>query len=778
MIPEPDKTQLGYVDRMLTEPTQAALISLPTGDGKTLVSLATVKATEVTQVLVIAPLNTLDGWQAHIEHVLPRHPFRQIDSSKDGQQAFLDLRAGVEGAYFVTKDYFALSGTSSAPKKKPDGTFTRGRVQKLNWRITVPAVILDECFVAGTEVMTPTGPRNIETLLSGDEVMGFDHTRNCTTVETVVSSMQRTTTSLLGHATPNHPFFVVDSGYVPWGDIEGDDYGYYIGTDLRVLRRAFSTIQEQPEATVLQQVVFDEGPTTHRVTTVDSAPEWASIGREALKNGEGAMGGPRVSAPEYRTYAYPKPVTQPRNGCEDTGDKEGRWGFLRTPNRWKWEVKSSRSPFSWGVGRWLGTVLRGNNPQEHRRGVSAPLQDRLGISGTSTWGRMRRELSQEPQGESKGSEENRPVELPGLDHLAVLEPRDILRYRQVCRSSVRNYATTVYNLETTSGNYFANGFLVHNCHRANNRDTAAYKVLRQLKAGWKLALSATPAGNKFDRMWETARWLWPDLIDRSKQRWIAQWCETAYNPHNYSHIEVVGERNPGAFVRSLPCYITSDGAFKLPTRVISVRTPMTAEQREQYERMKKDSLIWIDENPLVADLPMVQKIRLRQIALGEVTFDEDMNVGFAENCASTKIQACQMILERHKGEQVVFYTDSKRFAYVLGKRIGGSVWTGDLTGKARTDLKAGFIAGRVRYLVAVIAAFGTGTDGIHRAANVEVWCNKSFNDVDNQQCEGRLNRRGQEAHEIVRYELTAPDSGDTLDFERLLTNRRRLQQSL
>ena len=250
MIPDPDKTQLGYVDRMLTEPTQAALISLPTGDGKTLVSLATVKATEVTQVLVIAPLNTLDGWQAHIEHVLPRHPFRHINSSKDGQQAFLDLRAGIDGAYFVTKDYFALSGTSSAPKEKPDGTFTRGRVQKLNWRITVPAVILDES------------------------------------------------------------------------------------------------------------------------------------------------------------------------------------------------------------------------------------------------------------------------------------------------------------------------------HKANNRDTAAYKVLRQLKAEWKLALSATPAGNKFDRMWETARWLWPELIDRSKQRWIAQWCETAYNPHNYSHIEVVGERNPGAFVRSLPCYITSDGAFKLPTRVV------------------------------------------------------------------------------------------------------------------------------------------------------------------------------------------------------------------
>jgi hypothetical protein len=64
------------------------------------------------------------------------------------------------------------------------------------------------------------------------------------------------------------------------------------------------------------------------------------------------------------------------------------------------------------------------------------------------------------------------------------------------------------------------------------------------------------------------------------------------------------------------------------------------------------------------------------------------------------------------------------------------------------------------------------------ASNVEVWCNRGFNDVENVQCEGRLNRRGQDADHIVRYTLTAPDSGDTLDFERLMKNRAELQKSL
>lgn len=461
LIPEPNEAQVGYVNRILEEPSQAALIGLPTGDGKTLVALHTVRVTEVPSVLIIAPLNTMDGWRAHAEHVLPRHPFRTIDSSTDGQQAFLDLRAGISGAYFVTRDYFALSGTSSPPKEKPDGTMTRGRAQKLNWGgRPIPMVILDES------------------------------------------------------------------------------------------------------------------------------------------------------------------------------------------------------------------------------------------------------------------------------------------------------------------------------HTANNRSTASYKVLRQLRAGWKLALSATPAGNKFDRLWETTRWLWPDHVDRSKARWVATWCKTEYSPYNYAKEKVVGERIPGAFVGSLPCYITSDGAFKVPTRVVKVRTPMSPEQRAQYTKMQEDSLIWIDEHPLVADLPIVQKIRLRQIALGEVTFDENGDVNFAPDCASTKITACQMIIDRHKGDQILFYTDSKRFAHVLAARIGAETWTGDLPPNQRTELKSRFIAGKVRYIVAVIAAFGTGTDGLHRACSTEVWCNKGFNDVQNEQCEGRLNRRGQSAPHITRYELTAPDSGDTIDFTRLMEQRRELKKSL
>ena len=314
-------------------------------------------------------------------------------------------------------------------------------------------------------------------------------------------------------------------------------------------------------------------------------------------------------------------------------------------------------------------------------------------------------------------------------------------------------------------------------HLGTNRATAVFKVLVQPKAKFKLAMSATPAGNRFDGLWETTRWLWPDHIDRSKQRWVVQWCATEYNPHNYSKIKVVGERNPGAFVASLPCYVTDEPVGKVPVKVINVTTPLTVSQRAQYDKMKRDAFIWIEENPLVAEFPMVKKIRLRQIALGEVTFNADDEVDFADDCKSVKIDACQQIIKRHPNEPILFLTDSKRFAKVLAKRIGGVAWTSDLAPAKRPLVKAEF-GKSVPFIVAVIDAFGTGTDGVQERCNIEVWLNRSFNGVNNEQCEGRLNRQGQKADHVVRYNLTAPKSGDTLDFDRFVKQRRVLNASL
>lgn len=315
---------------------------------------------------------------------------------------------------------------------------------------------------------------------------------------------------------------------------------------------------------------------------------------------------------------------------------------------------------------------------------------------------------------------------------------------------------------------------------ANNRETTAYKVLKHPKPGFKLALSATPAGNKFDRLWEVTRWLWPDHIDRSKNRWAAEWCAFERNRFKFSGMEIVGEKHPGAFVASLPCYVTDTGdrdTGKVPVTTIKVSCPLTGVQQQQYRAMRDTAIAWLDDNPLVASLPIVQKTRLRQIALGEVSFNDKGEVDFADDCMSTKLDACQQILDKHPGEPVIFYTDSRKFAQVAAKRLGGRTWTGTISKKSRLALKADFLAGKFTVLVAVISAFGTGTDGLQNVCHTEVWLNKSFNDMRNDQCEGRLNRTGQR-YTVSRYILVAPNSGDTEDLDKLVLKRTRLKASL
>ena len=65
----------------------------------------------------------------------------------------------------------------------------------------------------------------------------------------------------------------------------------------------------------------------------------------------------------------------------------------------------------------------------------------------------------------------------------------------------------------------------------------------------------------------------------------------------------------------------------------------------------------------------------------------------------------------------------------------------------------------------------------HRFQDPEI--QRTLTSIDEaEQCEGRLNRQGQKADHVVRYNLTAPDSGDDLDFARLIDARRILAKSL
>jgi superfamily II DNA or RNA helicase len=186
--------------------------------------------------------------------------------------------------------------------------------------------------------------------------------------------------------------------------------------------------------------------------------------------------------------------------------------------------------------------------------------------------------------------------------------------------------------------------------------------------------------------------------------------------------------------------------------------------------MEKISIAWLldsgIERPTVADLPIEQRIRLRQIALGAIRFNENDEIDFAPECESAKVNAALKIQARHPGEAILFFTDSAKFARMAAPRIGAALYIGDTPKKRRNELLDTFgTEGGPQYLLATYQTIAEGSDGLQRNCHIEVLFNSAESAVLNTQAKGRLNRTGQLADSIVRYTILARDTADDGHFD-------------
>lgn len=335
--------------------------------------------------------------------------------------------------------------------------------------------------------------------------------------------------------------------------------------------------------------------------------------------------------------------------------------------------------------------------------------------------------------------------------------------------------------------------ILDECHQLSNRKGVGANVLKDLKPRYKIAMSATPGGDHFEGLWAPTRWLWPEHIDRSFWRWASRWGTTEKARHKNAKAQsmvVTGEKDPGAFTGSLPCYIRDQPPnIKVPVSPwYEVAMEMTPAQKKQYDSMLKTSIAWLEENPLVAEVPIAQKVRLRQMCLGEVHFNQNGEVDFPDNTKSAKLDAAVKIAtDRHPNEKIVMYVgDSQKFAEVAAQRlrdhgVQAEAWHGKVSKANRRKLKDRFVRGTnedLRVLVASVTSISDGVDGLQLVCNTEVWFNKSLYGIKNEQAEGRLNRRGQTQPAITRYELVIPDTADeetfALDARKFITRMKEL----
>ena len=317
------------------------------------------------------------------------------------------------------------------------------------------------------------------------------------------------------------------------------------------------------------------------------------------------------------------------------------------------------------------------------------------------------------------------------------------------------------------------------CQSWANRKSIGFRQMKKIKPKYRMAMSATPYGNKFDGLYAITKWLWPDLVPNSYWNWVAEWCQTEND--YFSGTVILGEKEPGQYVNQLPCYIRLEKDFGDPINTV-MQIELSAKERKIYDALEKRLVVWLKENPLIVKFPHTKRMRLRQMTLGEVSVDPDTDeVYFDKDMKSTKYETLVGIL-READEPALILTDSQKFASVVTYKLiedgfKALEWSGRIPEDIRHAVKNAFVEGDIDYIVATIPSIGEGVDGLQHRARLMVWLSRSDNNMLNEQAFRRLYRRGQE-HQVVSIDIQAIDTYDEGQLSTLIQQTLNLNRTL
>lgn len=320
------------------------------------------------------------------------------------------------------------------------------------------------------------------------------------------------------------------------------------------------------------------------------------------------------------------------------------------------------------------------------------------------------------------------------------------------------------------------------CQRWANRQSMSFRQMKKIKPKYRMALSATPARNKFTGMYAIHQWLWPKLEGHASfWTWAAKWCETEED--FFAGTVVTGEKDPGSFVKELPCYVRLTKDFGDPIHD-RIEVELSAAERKIFAQIEQTMIAWIGENPLIVKLPITKRIRLRQASLGVLSYDpvED-SVYYELDMKSSKYDALVGFMKEHEDEPMLILTDSARYAHVVATKLAfdgfkAIAWTGDVSEKERHQIKDAFENGNdLDYIVATIPAIGEGVDGLQHRAHIMVWLSRSEDMTLNEQAFRRLYRRGQ-TKTVISMDIVANDTYDDGQLSTLVQRALTMNRSL
>lgn len=348
--------------------------------------------------------------------------------------------------------------------------------------------------------------------------------------------------------------------------------------------------------------------------------------------------------------------------------------------------------------------------------------------------------------------------------------------------------------------------ILDEAHRAVNRHGVPRQVLKLIKADRRVALSATPGGSHPQGLWTLLNLIWPDRYP-DFWSWARRHFEVEvkeyYKGGQREIQEIIGEEKwPGSVWGDIPAvvrYRTEEIAELPPIVERTVPVRMAPEQERQYREFQHQCLAWIGDHPVATQIPIEQRIRLRQVALGTLLAEEaekrwgrwveekhlddvlphlkggrilrrrvlggrsevlvtyltdDVDISYDPDAPQPKLDAvCDIIGDLPDDEPVLVWVHSAKWARMAEKRLGGQAvaWTMKTTAAKRKKIESGF-GTEWRILIAQLQSLSEGVDWLKDACRCEIIASSTESIVWNEQAEGRLHRPGQKSP-VQRWRL-------------------------
>lgn len=163
--------------------------------------------------------------------------------------------------------------------------------------------------------------------------------------------------------------------------------------------------------------------------------------------------------------------------------------------------------------------------------------------------------------------------------------------------------------------------LADEAHAAKNRNAQRTKALKRIRATFKIGVTADPDDNSPVDIWSLLNWCYPSKYT-SFWRWAKKYVEIheGRNPKTGGKYFSFGRPiNVEEFRAEIEPFFVRMSLDEIdpeqqPDVFDEIIVDMTPEQREVYDQMLNWQMMHLGEDLVIADYPMIEKMRLQQIA--------------------------------------------------------------------------------------------------------------------------------------------------------------------